>query len=1745
MNRFGFLALFSFIFITSIAFSSTNISLVNLVEIESFFNSPTDRGLYVYLNENIGVNWVKKHIRFRPSVGFFNVKSEYKAKKHCYKITGNFKANKSYNLELIPGQIGTGKQHFAESKVKFTAKGAESKVEFITNNSVVELKSKQLLPISYTNIGDFRLEITKLPAFIAPTLENFYIFSDADEERPNSTHNIKNKRDSLKPQSLSNELLEEVLKEAKKLQGQLKSDDFSEISEELKLFLKGNFSKTRKGYLGSEGIETEQFFSLPLDVREQPKKGGSYILSLKGSSSTNEAVAEEFKFLQITDLSITYKFSASQLLLWVTSMETGRPVKDAEILLTTVKNRYGFPGKTDKDGLIVVKRSDPTKQLSYDKGDLKYVQGPLPIHEIIAISAATEDDSSFISLTSNRLYPNNLTQVAIDKGAIKQNASQVFCERGVYRPGETVYWKAIFREQADGEVKVPSNSSIEVLVKNSRDEEIYNENHQLNEFGSYSGSFELSKFAYMGEYRIEAWLKGKETEENETNAKWDRLMGRTPKAKEDSDKKKIKVEEPAKIAESFCGFQVQEFEPPRHFVDIVIKPEQKTVMHMVGQEKTLNYAKCRINGNYYAGGSLKHAKVQWSANLVGHKSSMANYDEYLFGNEDGEKVLIESGNSILNKDGYLELEIPLNQSVANGLNALEIIATVIDIDGKAATGINKFTMDTSFKVGISNVLGPDPDQQSQIKVVALDRNGNKINGGKFNLDLMFNRWFYTRKRASDGSVYYSWSQGWLRSSLLTQESVGGEATFKLSLLPHENYMVKVTYENGEHSTSSAKEIRLPGSYGSYRDYNNKLRSNSGNHLVLISNKNKAKVTDRVNIKYSLPYAASYGLIACENDEILNYRVIRLDKSYGNFTETMVKGCDPDVYISLTVPTLRNDFPTYSGEMDNNYPRTCYGYTKISVKAGESDLKLKIEPDKKQDLKGKPGEDIKLEFRVKSEANPTEPVELAVCVVDESILALTGFRTPQIGILQHFIKPLSVFSGDLRVSLIGQNLSKLIQTKALTGGGEGTGDINSEDALRKDFRPVAYWNGALKTDENGTLTIEFKAPDSMTKYRVYAVANNKSSGFVSAERTLEISKEFYVEPGVPTFLTKGDVAHISIGVHNLTSKAGKAKLEIEKVENLTASLRDEEIEIKGKDTEVVKATIIADSDMEEGSLRVGGKFEGLRDRVERSLPINKEHIMISRQISGAFTKNVDIKAELPPWIDSDELKDDVKGRITVSTGLWSRLTPGLKYLINYPYGCTEQISSRLMPLAALRTISSEEGLLGYTPKDYDEFIEKGLENLYKLQLGTGGFAFWPSMNNESWWSTQYAVLALSLLQKSGYEVDKERLDRALKYVKTNLFKGRKTYYEEGIYALSLVNLAIHKQISNADLQTLRKGFDDKNEEVKILLTWAEFLNGEIPYDAMAAIIGKLTPSKETISKSWYFSTVRLDAFKLLVSLCEDSKNSRKVSSNLAGSLIERLNSNGYYTSTADTGIGLFALSEYIKTTEKELEAKAGNVTLVDLEGNKEYEIDHIGKEIVLTKEQLINGFELVSSNKGLIHWSLNYEYPAKNEEDKDKEENAVSEGFIIYKSIENISGEKTIKVGDIIKVNLTFEDKFAEGSGWYRLGNIALEDHIPAGFTPINTALKNDVLPSDISEEEERYYYENSDGSYGFYPSYSEIKKDKFLAFKNRGWSGRFRVSYYLRASCPGVYKVKPAQISLMYEPEFYGRSNASSITIEE
>lgn len=1742
-----FLALLTIVFCTGSLYAAETANKVTntkVVAVDTFFYSGSDKGFVIQLDQKIEDSDVRKQLRITPSIGYFTVDRQWHETNGKYRVNGKFVGGQQYEVKLVGGQTADGRFNVAAYSTKITAAEAESKMEFPTNCNVIELRSKQTVPLKFQHVGNFKAEFINVPAYYAPFyLDSMSLNPVVDEKDYNSsafTSYIPDANKTAIDQAAAN--FANVMEGDKKGLASLKSIVSS--CPNMADFVNGNYSVKSQSFIGSDNPDNEYAFSLPFDLRNEPEKGGIVVVKVSEIDKANPtSVTRSFA---ITDMAITYKLSKREMLFWVTSLETGKPLADVPVMISDTSFKNYFPGRTDNDGLLRVNDYTDYPCVSVGEGDkATCVNAKLDMANVTFATAATQNDSASIMIASNRLY-SNVQMAAPDMRKLESLRAYAFTDRGVYRPGETVNWKAALREYIDDKVSVPAGDiRANVVIFNARGDSVFEQQIPLNEYGTCGGSFATKSFMPRGSYRIE--IAAIQASKNfgslgKQNPKWDRLMGRKPEVVNEKQQ-----ENPGKIAEQTttgvlytCNFQVQDFEAPRHFVDMEMTSTTRRIRQIVGRDADQAFMECKIMGKYYAGGVLRNCKVQWSAYLTEKDSSNNKYPGFCFGSNDVKRELLEQGNSMLNNNGELVISLPMSKAVLSGLNKIEVNATVLDIDGKPATNVKSYAPIPAIRVGMTKIPSSvTRGSECPVQVIAVDNSGNRMNAGNVTLEVLRKRYMYVQKRAADGNggLYYNWQEVWLKSYSLNEKINNSVAEFNIGFDEGGEYLLRAHYVNGQAEAVSDQKVMIEYSFSSYQDVAKNDRNRSTNEVFVSSDKEEVAAGQVVKFKYTLPRLCDYALVTVETDKIVDAKVIKLNGAYGEFTEVLTDECKPNAYIGFVAPSVRSGFPVYSIDADTEYPRAYFAFKQLKVKSSIDSVKIAIAPENNGELKALPGESYKLNVKLTDNAGKPVVAEAAIGVVDESILALTGYVTPVLNSLSNFIMPLSVFTGDLRVALINQELFQLLSTRLLTGGGEGVGQVSADLDARKDFRPVAFWKADCVSDANGNISVEFKLPDTMTSYRAYVVANDKGSCFGSADRQIRVAKDFYIEPSVPQFLTAGDKAVVITAAHNKTDQAGTANVAVAAAQGIVAEMQNGTASLGGFNTAVTKVNLTADKGALDAKLVMKGDMNGKTDAVENTISVKPASVLFNRYSFGSFTGKGSVKAEIPAYVASMNAIDKagtLNAHITVSNTPWTKLVPAISYLMDYPHGCVEQTSSRIIGLAAIRNIAKDGVFKEFSLAEVDAYLKEGLEHLLKMQLTSGGFSYWTSSPSVSWWGSQYAVYALSVLKESGYEYENVYLSGALDYIKRELFNSTDTKYtfKQPVFGLGVIALAMNKKINDADLQTLKKKFDIANPEISTMLTYAEcLLRDEKKRDDIGFKMLSQKPSKTVESNGWNTSTVRRDAFVLLTNLA--SKGANKVNDNFAGSLFGSLTSKGYWSSTADTGIALNALANYFKN-QKPVDDKDFTVKVITSAGTKELRIAKAPQSAELTAEELAGEIKLEADTKNLVNYSLTYTYP-----DQVARAAAEDKGFMIDKTIENMNGSKEIRVGDIVKVTFRFERTNHKGSYEY----LVVEDPIPAGFTAINTSLKNDALPSDASAEDEEAYCGYYDDCWDFYATHKELRKDAMVAYKDYCWDGRFKLVYYLRATCEGKFVMKPSQCSLMYDDSVYGLSKADSVEI--
>ena len=351
---------------------------------------------------------------------------------------------------------------------------------------------------------------------------------------------------------------------------------------------------------------------------------------------------------------------------------------------------------------------------------------------------------------------------------------------------------------------------------------------------------------------------------------------------------------------------------------------------------------------------------------------------------------------------------------------------------------------------------------------------------------------------------------------------------------------------------------------------------------------------------------------------------------------------------------------------------------------------------------------------------------------------------------------------------------------------------------------------------------------MTTYRVYVVACDKGSQFVSQERTLLVVKDFYVESGVPRFFTRGDRFTFFVSAFNKTDQTGSVALRLGADPLVNLSSRKTESPLKPFDTALLP---IQGEAVQSGvsNLVFAGKFNDKEDAMEIKVPVKSGYLSWNDVIFGTIKNSPTIKYTFPEGTDqikwNEIAPNEFQAVLTLSGSPFLRLSKGLKYLLHYPYGCVEQTSSAVLPLSALRGLIKDGMIQDITLTETDKFLKPGIDRLLSMQTDKGGFGYWPGDIHPHMWGTIYATSALTQAQRAGFEVPSQNMDKAMKYLQEAIQNEGKA--DETFKGYASYLLALNRKLDGNLFREVYRNIERMPREGALLVLLAAKTGGFIP------------------------------------------------------------------------------------------------------------------------------------------------------------------------------------------------------------------------------------------------------------------------------------------------------------------------------
>ncbi|HSB63562.1 MAG TPA: alpha-2-macroglobulin family protein, partial [Thermoanaerobaculia bacterium] len=392
---------------------------------------------------------------------------------------------------------------------------------------------------------------------------------------------------------------------------------------------------------------------------------------------------------------------------------------------------------------------------------------------------------------------------------------------------------------------------------------------------------------------------------------------------------------------------------------------------------------------------------------------------------------------------------------------------------------------------------------------------------------------------------------------------------------------------------------------------------------------------------------------------------------------------------------------------------------------------------------KPGQRQAVSLRVLDAAGKPVEAEVSVSVVDKAVLALQPeFRPP----LLSFFYPterlnlMSFYSREFQSYGYGERLARLFRPNFWMAA-------TKPDKKDKKEEDTAYWNARVLTDAEGRATVSFRLPANQTTWNVSAVAVDTRGRFGEGTGEFGTNAKLTFSVAAPAFLRAGDSAQVRLLVSNQDKAARDVKATLEMPAGVTSAAPPAistklapKAEASGRGMIVLQAADASGAVALKTTLVSAGETQRFENSV-RSLPST---------VTFAETRDFKPGDVVAGPLPAGETLKDV--RIYATNGLTATMLPALRWLMAYPYGCAEQITSATVPsLLAKELLDPKAGPMGALSPDQEdtrknalEFSAAGLARLKTLQNLDGSFVWWPGTGKGDASMTALVLVLLSSL-----------------------------------------------------------------------------------------------------------------------------------------------------------------------------------------------------------------------------------------------------------------------------------------------------------------------------------------------------------------------------------------------------------------
>ncbi|HVI98134.1 MAG TPA: MG2 domain-containing protein [Sphingomonas sp.] len=1407
----------------------------------------------------------------------------------------------------------------------------------------------------------------------------------------------------------------------------------------------------------------------------------------------------------VTNMTVHFKWGRDRSLVWVTALDTGKPVANARVQISdSCTGTLLARGATDHTGGLYVPTGLPEPE-TY--GSCRSETSPHPL----IVTARSGDDMSFVmSDWGEGIRPYDF-DLPYGYSAPEQVFHTVF-DRALVRQGETIHMKHIVRQPvAAGFTRSPAFKGTLTLSHRGSDTQ-FELPLSIDANGTGESAWAVPKGAPMGDYDLT-------------------------------------VKTGDKTIWTGQSFRVDEYRLPTMRATITAPKEAQVKPKNVGLDLFVGYL---------SGGGASRLPVALRVGWFDTVPSPTNYDAYSFG---GEKVV--EGVKPLNPNGEETASpLPPTQTIPLTLGADGTARNAVDVpaslDGPATMRIEMDYQDangemltasqqvpiypSAIQLGIKTDGWMMKQDDLRLKFVALDTEGKPVKGRKVSVAVYSRQILTARRRLIGGFYAYDNQMKTTKLDAACSDTTDAQGLAGCELAPDvsgEVYVVATTTDSAGNVARATRSVWLAG------DDDWWFGGDNGDRMDVIPEKPEYKAGETARFQVRMPFRTAHALVTVEREGVLASYVTELSGKDPVVEVKLPGSYAPDVYVSVLAVRGRVDgfwawlshlaykwgLPFGSpvatkptATVDLAKPAYRLGIAKVKVGWEAHRLQVAVKADRdRYAARGTATVDVQVK---RPDGSPAREADVAFAAVDEALLQLAPNESWNVLDAMMGERPLSVLTSTAQMQVVGK---RHYGRKALApGGGGGTGDLSGLN--RTNFQPVLLWKGHVALDAQGHARLAVPLSDSLSSFKLVAIATDGAELFGTGSTSVRTAQDLSLYSGIPPLVRSGDWFAAGFTLRNGSDKPMTVTATVD-LQPRIATGHPLTVTIPAGGAAPIAWNLTAPEGVSTLKWHVTARTaDGKTDQITvdqevvPAVPVSVWAATLTR-VSGNAIPIAPPAGALP-------------GRGTVDIRLSDTLAPPMAgvraFMAAYPYNCIEQLLSRAVVLGdtggwqalagELPTYQAPDGLLRYFPSD----SLQGSEALTAYVLSIASEAGLPipegvrgrmiealkavldgRLRNETYGDPRLQrVAAFAALARSG-AADASMLGQLGITPQEMPTSSLADYIMALDHVRGAANASALRTSAEAVLRTrlvyegTRLDLSDSSKAP----WWLMSSNDEAAIKALIATLGR---------PGW-----QDDGAKMMVGVAQRQLHGR-------------------WDTTTSNAWGSIAVRKFADLYPATAIAGTTTLTLGSRSVSRAWPLANDKRDVSLPLPAAQTPL-MLSQNGGAGPWatvSVSAAVPLTK---------PLAAGYQVKRKVSVVSQRQkgVLTRGDVLKVTIQVEAT-AERN-W-----VVVSDPIPAGATIVGDLGGQSEMLAEQGSEGPGIEFLATDGTgklwdiqAGVRAAYVERGNDAWRAYFDWVPRGRFEVSYLVRLNGAGHFQLPPTHVEAMYSPEIHADLPNKPVTVRQ